>query len=342
MPAVVRAATDDFPAVFQYQAVSGANTGAVLRELIDGTLTTFGAIVIRGLPISSAADFSEVMHATNLNLVDYVGGVTTRPVVAPKVTPTSTEGPSVSMEPHMDNPYWPKPPTHLVVYAELPPARGAGGQSLISDNRAALKQLRTQYDEILEALENRLIRYNHFYPDEESSAGIGIPSWEQSLARDCQTASGCNKTETAERNLEQAGYQFEWIQGGLKRWELSDAIKSHPKTGEDIWANMITAMHCTVFDNHPEYPELNRAPEARGEPCMMRGSMPYDTSYGDGSPFSLETMHAMRKAQWDNAVAFDFEPGDVLVLDNYLASHGRFSWNSEVDRKLYMTMVVDQ
>ena len=36
----------------------------------------------------------------------YVGGVTDRPELAPFVTPASTEGETLSMESHNDDPYW--------------------------------------------------------------------------------------------------------------------------------------------------------------------------------------------------------------------------------------------
>ena len=142
--------------------------------------------------------------------------------------------------------------------------------------------------------------------------------------------------------LREGGFDFKWTsEGGLRKWEVIDAIRSHPVTGEESWANMITAMHCSVFDNHPDYPTYNRDEQQRAEPCQMHGQMPYDTSFGDnGEAFPVSYLHAMRKAQWRHSVAFDYQPGDLLVIDNYLAQHGRFSWEQEDGpREIFMGMV---
>ena len=40
----------------------------------------------------------------------------------------------------------------------------------------------------------------------------------------------------------------------------------------------------------------------------------------------MERMHA---AMWECAVAFDWEAGDVLVVDNEQCMHGRFSFEGE-------------
>ena len=40
----------------------------------------------------------------------------------------------------------------------------------------------------------------------------------------------------------------------------------------------------------------------------------------------VERMHA---AMWECAVAFDWEAGDVLVVDNEQCMHGRFSFEGE-------------
>ena len=325
--------TKHFPAVFVLDSSTNSSSsgvreaGAALRALIDDKLPQFGAMIVRQLPIENEQAFSALMAATGLNLVDYIGGVTSRPVVAPKVTPTSTEGPQVAMEPHVDNPYWPRPPSHLFLWAKTPPSRG--GKSIITDARAVLRQLQVERPDIVAGLRTRRVRYSHWYPDR---ARGGITSWEESLA--CKTRAG------AEQKLRDGGFSWEWVEGGLKKWEVAEPIRQHPITGEETWANMITAMHCSVFDNHPDYRSLQRPLAERDKPCRLRGDMPYDTSFGnDGEAFPVDWLHAMRSAQWGNSVTFDYMPGDVLIVDNYSTMHGRFSWEPAVRREIYMAMV---
>lgn len=299
MPAVLHAAAS-FPRAFAFVAAEGCDAeragaeasvgvnatadaeaaaraadaaGGALRALLDSELPTAGAVLVRGLPITDARGFSLMMHATNLSLVDYIGGVTSRPVLAPKVMPTSTESHLVSMEPHVDNPYWPRPPTHLAVYARRPVPVGEGGQSIATDTRAVWQTLREEQPELLAELRARRVRYLHFYPEVVVSQGSS-PSWQNSFAAACagQAPSACNATKLAERTLRAGGFGFEWVphtderEAGLLKWEVDDAVKRHPATGEELWANMITAMHCSVFDNHPGYPELNRCRGAPNRP----------------------------------------------------------------------------
>jgi len=37
--------------------------------------------------------------------------------------------------------------------------------------------------------------------------------------------------------LKKDGYDFEWVNNGkdLIKWEISPALKPHPKTGENMW-----------------------------------------------------------------------------------------------------------
>lgn len=76
----------------------------------------------------------------------------------------------------------------------------------------------------------------------------------------------------------------------------------------------------------------------RAAPCSMRGAMPYHTSFGDGGEFGVWMLHAMRLAQWEHSVSWDYEAGDVLVLDNYRVMHGRFGWEEDAERELLMAM----
>lgn len=318
---------------------AGRRLGAFVTE----ELHVHGAAVVKGLPIDSPEEFSRLMHATGLELQDYVGGVTKRPEVAPKVMPASGEDATVSMEPHNDNPYWKRPMLRLAIFCRRPPARG--GQAQLTDGRAVLRELREKHPEVMEDLRQRKVRYLHFWPDAEAFEGVVINSWQAAYAPGCAAPSaagarcdGRAAREAAEEALARNGHGFEWTEHGLHQWEVSDAIKIHPVTGEETWTNQLTAMHCTVFDNHPAYTDLNRPSNlSASEPCAMRGAMPYHTAFGDGEEFSVSLLEAARRAQWAHSVAFDYEPGDVVLIDNYLAMHGRFSF--EGDRELYITLV---
>merc|ERR1719454_1868113 len=154
------------------------------------------------------------------------------------------------------------------MYSQLPPKEG--GQGLISDSRNALKILQERYPEVLDEFRNRSLRYEHLYPDANAFEGEVITSWQTAFAGDCDVAAGCNQTMAAESKLREGGFGFAWVETGLKKWEVVNPVQKHPVQGEETWMNQVTAMHCSVFDNHPAYPELNRPVKARKDACEMR------------------------------------------------------------------------
>ena len=50
-------------------------------------------------------------------------------------------------------------------------------------------------------------------------------------------------------------------------------------------------------------------------------------TYGDGTPISAADMEAVRDAFWKNLVAFPWQRGDVLAIDNDAVAHGRMPYS---------------
>jgi len=51
--------------------------------------------------------------------------------------------------------------------------------------------------------------------------------------------------------------------------------------------------------------------------------LPRNAFYGDGSPIEDSVLNEIRKVYAETAITFSWQKGDVLLLDNVLASHGR-------------------
>ena len=52
----------------------------------------------------------------------------------------------------------------------------------------------------------------------------------------------------------------------------------------------------------------------------------FTPTYGDGDAITTEDAEAMHVAMWRVAVAFDWEAGDVLCIENERCMHGRTSF----------------
>ena len=113
----------------------------------------------------------------------------------------------------------------------------------------------------------------------------------------------------------------------LDKVYTSPGVFQHPETNETHWFNQANLWHVSNF-------------EARRREQLLRlcgeENLPTHAYYGDGTPISDEELYEVRRVMWDNAIAFRWERGDVLLLDNYLVAHGRNPY--EGPRKILVAM----
>jgi hypothetical protein len=327
--------TPDFPKIFILARV-GSDTSSLVRatrELVDENLPKYGCLVIRGLPLSGnttcvdesqiGVSFSEFLHQMEYKLTRYVGGVTARQEADFMVYPASEEDPRVCMDLHQDNTYWPEPPHQLFFYYEQPAAKG--GLNPLLDVREYLKKIPK---EIVARFESLGVRYENYYPDQSVESRF-VP-WQKSFET--------KDRGVVEENLRQGKFEFAWEADSsgktfaLRKWNVHSPFKLHPITSEKLWVNMIVANHASYFHNHPSYPELcGKNYRVEGEHEI---DYPFNIKYGNGESVPYEVIQKLRGLAWENARSFKAKRGDLLVVDNYRAQHGRLGY--EPPRKMWV------
>lgn len=305
-----------------------------------------GAILVRGLPFTNSSGLSEFLDHLNVSTMPYTGGTAGRDELAKGVFNTGADHPSVTIEPHWEMSYAPVFPHIVFFFCHRRPAAKFNGEGLtpITDGRAVLQTLRQMG--IAQIFEQRGVLYRFYYPSKFDESPFSIFSWEQQFRT-------VNKEEVesflAGLKRDYLSLQWSWVQtspGGPLALEYSfrtEAMVQHPNSpGEQVWFNQITAIHRSYWHAHANFPDLLDVPVPfvgdSGEACHRR--YPIDTSYGDGGEIPKEIIRTLRQVYWNHTVVFQWEEGDLLMLDNMVAAHGRMDYDPTImTRELFVSLL---
>ena len=154
--------------------------------------------------------------------------------------------------------------------------------------------------DIKQEFERKKVRYTRNY-----RPGVDLP-WQEVFG----TSSKAEVEEfCAEKEL-----AYEWTADGLKTVQVCQAFASHPVTGEIVWFNQAHLFHISALDPASQRMMLALFGEA---------GLPRNAYFGDGSAIGTDVLDPIRLAFECNKVLFEWQEGDVLLIDNMQVSHGR-------------------
>ena len=267
------------------------------------------AILFRGMPIETPADFSDWVNALDSERVPYVEPTGLTPQIAEFVTSGSSEPSDYNIEPHNERAYMSTYPDIFTMCMFRKSA--CGGETAIVDNRETLRKLDRRF---MEECERKQLRYWKFLPDARGShPSIAYKSWQEHFRTD-------DKTEIESELKDTGVYNFEWHEdNNLVLWHNRPPFIHHPKTEERLWFNQVAAGHCSYLQSMPIFQNLQ----------LPNREYPFHCTYGDGEEIETECLHEVRRVKWENAVGFEWQEGDVLFLDNLIMQHSRLSFQGE-------------
>lgn len=287
-----------FPLIIQpnLEDVNLAAWAADNQLLLDQYLMEYGAILFRGFDVRSSADFSRFVRAIAPDLLDYRERAAPRSEVEEKIY-TSTEFPADQTIPlHHEMSYSHHWPTRIWFFCAQSPA--SGGATPIADERKVFEMIP---EHVREAFIRKRVMYVRNYGE-----GVDLP-WQEVF----QT----NDRSVVEEYCRASKMMFEWREGDrLRTRQVRQAIAVHPKTGDKVWFNHAHVFHLSSLDSAVRESLLQEFKE---------DEVPRNAFYGDGSPIEESALESIREVHRRAVFVFPWRDGDILMLDNFLSSHGR-------------------
>lgn len=295
------------------------------RASLKEKLLKYGGILFRGFPLQTADDFAAfIRHLGTGNFVDYIGGDSPRNKIKDGVY-TSTEAPPYIKIPlHNELSFVKHYPRHIYFFCETPSL--IGGETIIADARKVYEHVDPS---VKQRFMDKGIRYVSCYFHQSKVMDLlnkiapSHKSWIQVFETD-------SKDEVEKKCLEHE-FEYEWTKNGWVRIsQVRPAVTTHPDTGETVWFNQ-----AHLYDFSPKLLGAWRYIGAKLFYCRKHTRL-HEVYYADQSPIPRADLYHVMDVLDAQTIAFPWQKGDALVLDNILAMHGRATFEGK--RRIYAAM----
>jgi alpha-ketoglutarate-dependent taurine dioxygenase len=266
------------------------------RAFLEEQLLHVGAILFRNFDLSSTEEFEELIETASGKLLDYSYRSTPRTLVSGRIY-TSTEYPSHQSIPlHNEHSYSCSWPMKLWFFSMQ--VAEQQGETPIADSRKIYQHIPV---EIRNCFERKGLMYVRNY-------GTGLDlDWEDVF----QTKS----RQEVEDYCRAEAIEFEWIgDDQLRTRQRCQVSMKHPQTGEMVWFNQAHLFHISRLPSEVREALLSTFAEE---------DLPRNVYFEDGTAIEPEMVDEILKVYEQHAVSFPWHAGDVLLIDNMLAAHGR-------------------
>jgi alpha-ketoglutarate-dependent taurine dioxygenase len=279
------------------------------RSFIEMQLLRHGAVYFRDFQVDSISRFEQFARVISPDLLDYHERAAPRVEVGPNIY-TSTEYPADQPIPlHHEMSYSHHWPAKLWFWCMEPAAQG--GRTPVADDRKIFKLIPPQ---IKELFMRKQVMYVRNYGE-----GVDLPWQEVFRTMD---------RSVVEEYCRRARTEFEWRDGNrLRTRQVRQAVATHPQTGDLVWFNHAHLFHVSNLE-----PAIRDS--LLGE--FKEDELPRNAFYGDGSPIEGSILVEIREIYQQHSVAFTWQAGDILMVDNFLVSHGREPFTGS--RKILVAM----
>lgn len=311
-PLVIRAKSD---ARFERLHASLAGNKEGFRALLNRA----GAVLLRGFDVTSIERFESLFSAVGISLSEqYPLGAAQRRRAGRFAWTTTELTDQVPIPPHVEMAYRRLRPRFLGFFCAVAPR--VHGETPIFDSRAAVADLSPSVRATLEAGD---VTWCQYFPRRR---GLTSTSYERAWPAEF----GSDDRAEVERICAGLHARCEWHPGG-RLGVVSDtpSIIRHPDTGEASLSFQTPTLEPFLKNIRRMRARhgwaLNTAFVLLSRLKAALGTYPFEARDSRGEPLPPSLFLDVYDALWRNASVFPWQTGDVLVLDNSLAHHGRLN-----------------
>ncbi|KAH8661684.1 hypothetical protein BGZ60DRAFT_413717 [Tricladium varicosporioides] len=277
-----------------------------------------GALLIRGLPITTPQEYSEVAHAFGFKAHEEIGRPPHRTVLAKNVKTANEGPPEMPIWPHNEygwstiNPAW-------LTFCNLSVPE-SGGETPIISSIGLAAALQKQAPEFFEELLQKGVRYIYRYGKEDVKSNTGTSVFgaygSEILPGDDEKTSRAK----IEREVRRHSNRFEWHEdGSLSVTHIVPIVRKHSPT-----------RLATLFGNLTSVYGRSRHHDATEPPYLGDdGSYHPLPTYGDGTRIPTKYLELALLIAEESQVLVKWEEGDIVLLDNYAVMHSRSPWKGK-------------
>lgn len=282
------------------------------KQFFREELLKWGGVLFRNFPISNENDFAAVIKALGLGgFLDYIGGDSPRNKINEGVY-TSTEAPPWLKIPlHNELSFVKNYPKHIYFYCHIAPE--TKGETILADARRVFNSIDPT---VRKRFVDRGLKYISRYFCKSPLLEF-INKYQRSHKSWMEVFETTSKEEV-ERKCVESEFSYRWNKNDwLEISQIRPAFLAHPQTGENVWFNQ-----CHLYDFNPKL--LGWLPYIGAKLLYWRKhTLLHEVYFANNETIPREDFYHIMDKLDENTIAFPWKKGDVLVLDNVLAMHGR-------------------
>lgn len=282
------------------------------RTALKQKISKYGGILFRGFPLENAGDFAAFIRHLGLGeFVDYIGGDSPRNKINDGVYTSTEAPPSIKIPLHNELSFVKYHPKHIYFFCEIPPM--ANGETIIADARKVYDGV----DPVVrQKFMNKSIRYISCYYHKSK-----IMEWLNKIAPSHKSwiqVFETNSKEEVEMKCRENEFEYEWTKNGwLRISQVRPAVTEHQETGDKVWFNQ-----AHLYDFSPKLLGAWRYAGAKLFYCRKHTRL-HEVFFADHTSIPRSDLYHILEVLDSHTIAFPWQKGDALVLDNVLAMHGR-------------------